>query len=44
VGRALGPALAAIATVVDELGEEELAVVGRFLRELEGRLSAIARA
>jgi DNA-binding MarR family transcriptional regulator len=42
VDRALGPALAAIATAVDELGEQELAVVGPFLRELEGRLSGIS--
>jgi len=42
VDQALGPALAAITTVVDELGEQELAVVGRFLDELEGRLSGIA--
>jgi DNA-binding MarR family transcriptional regulator len=41
VDRALGPSLAAIATAVDELDERELAVVGRFLRELEGRLSGI---
>jgi DNA-binding MarR family transcriptional regulator len=42
VERALGPALAAIATAVDELGEQELAVIGPFLRELEGRLSSIS--
>ena len=43
VDRALGPALGAIAAAVDELAEEELAVVGRFLTELEGRLSGISR-
>ena len=43
VDRALGPALAAIAGAVDELAEEELAVVGRFLTELEGRLSGVSR-
>jgi DNA-binding MarR family transcriptional regulator len=43
VDRALGPSLAAIATSVDELDERELAVVGPFLRELEGRLSGILR-
>jgi MarR family transcriptional regulator, organic hydroperoxide resistance regulator len=43
VDRALGPALAAITTLVDELGEQELAVVGRFLDELEDRLGAISR-
>jgi DNA-binding MarR family transcriptional regulator len=42
VTRALRPALAAIATAVDELPEEELAVVGRFLHELERRLSGIS--
>ena len=42
VDRALGPALGAIAAAVDELAEEELAVVGRFLTELEGRLSGIS--
>ena len=43
VARALRPALAAIAAAVDELAEEELAVVGRFLQELERRLSGISR-
>jgi len=43
VQRALGPALVAIATVVDELGEQELSVVSRFLHELEGRLSGSSR-
>ena len=42
VDHALRPALAAIAIVVDEFGEQELAVVGRFLHELEGRLSDIS--
>jgi hypothetical protein len=42
VARALRPALAAIAAAVDELAEEELAVVGRFLQELESRLSGMS--
>jgi DNA-binding MarR family transcriptional regulator len=42
VARALRPALAAIAAAVDELAEEELAVVGRFLQDLDGRLSGIS--
>ena len=43
VERALGPTLAAITSVVDELGAQELAVVGGFLHELEGRLSGSSR-
>ncbi len=42
VEQALSPVLAAMATVVGGLADEELAVVSRFLRDVEGTLHEIA--